>query len=230
MKQAKSSKPTLTRMSAEDRRKLIVSEAIPFFAEHGFEANTRLLAERIGVTQPLLFSYFPTKDLLIEAVFAEVYARQGNREWLSTISNPLKPLRARLIDFSRSYASSTYDYDWIRLYMYAALAGGAVNRHYIAHTTEPLLYQIVIELRKHFKLAALSEKDITRPEIEFLWLFHGGLYYAAIRKHIYGVSVDVYLNDALIEVSVDAMMSGYKQLFSTIGPSGPKKMASERRG
>jgi AcrR family transcriptional regulator len=230
MKRAKSSRQTLTRMSAEDRRKLIVSEAIPFFAEHGFEANTRLLAERIGVTQPLLFSYFPTKDLLIEAVFSEVYARQGNREWLSTISNPLKPLRARLIDFSRSYASSTYDYDWIRLYMFAALAGGAVNRHYIANTTEPLLYQIVIELRKHFGLTAVSEKDVTRPEIEFLWLFHGGLYYAAIRKHIYGMPVDIDLNDGLIEVSVDAMMSGYSQLLNMIGPTAPKRMSGSKRG
>ena len=48
--------------------KMIVEEAIRFFAEAGFAGQTRELARRLDVTQPLLFQYFPTKDDLIERV------------------------------------------------------------------------------------------------------------------------------------------------------------------
>ena len=222
------SKTQGSRMSAPDRRRLIVEKAISFFAELGFEANTRLLADRIGVTQPLLFSYFPTKEKLIDAVFAEVYLQRGNREWLAMLSNPLQSLRERLIEFSRSYAEKTYDHDWIRLYMFAGLAGGSLNRHYILNVTEPLLYQIAIEVRKQHGLLPVSEKAVTRREIEYLWLFHAGLYYTAIRTHIYGIPVDADANRALIELSVDIMLIGYTRLLKSIAPKTIKRKSAKR--
>jgi AcrR family transcriptional regulator len=217
------SKTPITRMPADDRRRFILQQATSFFAEFGFDANTRQLAERLGVTQPLLFSYFPTKEKLIEAVFIELYARQGNREWLSIISNPLQPLRERLVEFSRRYAASTYDHDWIRLYMFAALAGGNLNRYYISSITEPLLYQIAIEIRREHGLLPVSEAAVTRQEIEYLWLFHAGLYYAAIRTHIYGIPVDADANQALVELSVDTMLFGYAKLLKSSAPARVKR-------
>jgi AcrR family transcriptional regulator len=216
-------KAQVSRMSPDERRRLIVAEAIPFFAENGFSANTRLLAKRIGVTQPLLFSYFPTKDKLIEAVFAEIYSRHSNREWLEIISESSMPLRERLIKFSKSYAISTYDHDWIRIYMYAALAGGNLNRYYISSVTEPLLYQIAIEVRKQHGLLPASEKAVTRQEIEYLWLFHAGLYYASIRRHIYGIELDPKAIEPATELSVDAMLSGYTKLLESIAPAALEK-------
>ena len=50
------------RLSPDDRRREFVAKATEFFAEEGFGGGTRDLARRLGVTQPLLYRYFPSKD------------------------------------------------------------------------------------------------------------------------------------------------------------------------
>lgn len=57
------------RMSAEDRRAQVVSEAVVVFARYGYEgATTSAIAERVGVSQPYLFRLFATKkDLFLAA-------------------------------------------------------------------------------------------------------------------------------------------------------------------
>ena len=45
---------------------MIVEGAIHYFAEHGFDGETRALARSIGVSQALIFHYFPTKEALID--------------------------------------------------------------------------------------------------------------------------------------------------------------------
>ncbi len=49
------------RLPREERERLIVDEAVRFFAEVGFEGQTRALAERLGVTQPLLIAISPIR-------------------------------------------------------------------------------------------------------------------------------------------------------------------------
>ena len=60
---------------------MIVNEAIRYFAEVGFSGQTRELARRIGVTQSLIFRYFPTKEDLIDRVYQEGYLRRWNPYW-----------------------------------------------------------------------------------------------------------------------------------------------------
>ena len=45
----------------EARERQIVEGAVAYFAEVGLDGQTRELARRLGITQPLLFRYFPTK-------------------------------------------------------------------------------------------------------------------------------------------------------------------------
>src|SRR5450830_1619911 len=61
------------RLAPEEREQQILSKAIRYFAAHGFSASTRDLAREIGVTQPLLYRYFPNKQALVDRVFEEVY-------------------------------------------------------------------------------------------------------------------------------------------------------------
>jgi AcrR family transcriptional regulator len=61
------------RLSPDDRRKEFVAKATEFFADEGFDGGTRDLARRLGVTQPLLYRYFPSKDDLIKEVYRTVY-------------------------------------------------------------------------------------------------------------------------------------------------------------
>lgn len=200
------------RLSPDERRRQIVHEALSFFAEHGFEANTRVLAQRIGVTQPLLFRYFSTKEKLIDAVVDLAYSRLARRDWLSMIRQSEGDLRTRLINFCYAYARENYDFEWIRLYMFAGLAGGELNRRYIKRVTEPVLRAIALEIRAHLRFST-NEKSLSKEEIEYLWIFHGGLYYQAIRHQIYRLSVDAKALASLVEITVDAMIYGYAQVL-----------------
>jgi len=56
------------RMAMEERRELVLREAIPVFARYGFEgATTAEIANRSGVTQPYIFKLFENKKALFIA-------------------------------------------------------------------------------------------------------------------------------------------------------------------
>src|SRR5271156_1524808 len=87
------------RLSPAARVEAIVSEAIIFFAEHGFEAQTRELAARIGVSQALIYRYFRTKENLIEEVYQRIYMSRWNALWEKLLSDRRIPLEQRLREF-----------------------------------------------------------------------------------------------------------------------------------
>ncbi len=61
----------LTRRGVQ-RRKALLEAALNQFAEAGFDgATTKAIAERSGVTEAVIFRYFPTKRDLFQAVVAE---------------------------------------------------------------------------------------------------------------------------------------------------------------
>ncbi len=61
---------TPRRLSADERRRQLFDVALELFAERGFEAATMdEIAERAGVTKPLLYQHFPSKrGLYLELV------------------------------------------------------------------------------------------------------------------------------------------------------------------
>lgn len=77
-------KPRRVRRSTEEIRALILSAARSCFAERGYSgATTRLVAERAGVAEPLIFNNFGSKAALFaEAVVGPFNARFS--EFLST--------------------------------------------------------------------------------------------------------------------------------------------------
>lgn len=108
------------RMDRDEREALIVKEAVNFFAEHGLEGKTRDLAAQIGITQPLLYRYFPSKESLIERVYQEVYVSRWNPEWETLISNREIDFLDRMVRFYQEYADKIYDYAWVRIFIFPA--------------------------------------------------------------------------------------------------------------
>jgi AcrR family transcriptional regulator len=61
----------ITRLDSDDRRKAIVTAAVPLFARNGFAgATTRELAAAAGVSEALLFRHFPSKQSLYREILA----------------------------------------------------------------------------------------------------------------------------------------------------------------
>lgn len=198
---------TRQRLSPEVRERQIVDGAIAFFAEVGLSGQTRELALRLSVTQPLIYRYFPTKQDLIDRVYEEVFVGRWRAEWTDLISNRERSLRERLIEFYRIYARDVLTYDWIRIYMFAGLAGEDINRRYISLLEDQLLVPIVREVRAAARAPKPSEVPVKGLEIEAAWHIHAAIFYYFVRKHIYQAKTEPNL-DAFIEDAVDRTLDG----------------------
>jgi len=195
------------RLEAAVREQQIVDGAVQFFAERGFDGRTRDLAKRLGVTQPLLYRYFPTKRSLIDRVFKEVYLKPFDTDWSGLLADRSRPLGDRLETFYGRYAQATYRYEWIRIYMFAGLMGEDLNKSYIAMVEDKILKVICSELRHYCGLPTADVIPISDLELEHIWVLHGGLFYYAVRKYIYVARV----NDdfaAVVRRAVTAMLDG----------------------
>jgi AcrR family transcriptional regulator len=195
------------RLPREERERHILTEAVAFFAEMGFEGQTRALADRLGVTQPLLYRYFPDKDTLIERVFDEVYLKRWRPEWESLLADRSKPLEQRLKVFYRNYCSTIFTQEWVRIFMFAGLKGEAVNRRYLENVHNKVLSPICAEFRHALGLPSPDALPIDEMEINVAWALHGAVFYIAVRKWIYRLPM---LDDLtpLIDSIVDAYVLG----------------------
>jgi TetR/AcrR family transcriptional regulator, cholesterol catabolism regulator len=67
-------KTGVRRQQAELRRLQLIDTALPVFAAQGFDGTTvKELAEAAGVTQGLLYHYFPSKEALLQAALERHY-------------------------------------------------------------------------------------------------------------------------------------------------------------
>jgi len=228
MRKRARSAPPRTRLSPAARERLIVEEAIRFFAEAGFGGQTRELSRRLGITQPLLYRYFPSKQALIERVYREVFLARWDPTWETLLEDRTRRLRDRLIGFYRRYSAVIFRPEWIRLYMYSGLAGMDLNRRYIDLLERLLLRRICIELRAELGLPGEDDIPITPDEIELVWVLHAGIFYYGVRKFIYGAKAR-QRPDRTIEHAIDSMLGGAPKVLRALVARGPRPAKRPRR-
>jgi AcrR family transcriptional regulator len=196
------------RLSADDRRNEFVTKATELFAEEGFGGGTRALARKLGVTQPLLYRYFPSKDDLIKEVYRKVYLGPLEIGWDKQLSDRSRPLRVRLQEFYESYTDTIFNRKWLRIYLYSGLKGLDINRWYVGMVKEKILTRIIRECRYDAGLAVQSKPSAA--ELELAWVFHGGIFYYGVRKYIYEATV---LEDKaqMIGDALDVFLAGFER-------------------
>jgi len=177
-----------TRLAPEERSDQIVRGAIRFFAERGFGGQTRELAQQLGITQGLLYRYFPTKELLIERIYEELFVKRLNPEWETSLFDRTQPLLSRLIQFYLNYATVLHDYEWGRIYLYSGLGGAPIAKRFVHQITKGLFRRVIDELRYEFGLPDIAKVPMSEPESELMWSLHGSIFYIGIRVSVYGVA------------------------------------------
>jgi AcrR family transcriptional regulator len=205
-------RPKQKRRSPEARREEFIRKAAEFFAEEGFGGGTRELAGKLGVTQPLLYRYFPSKDELIQAVYRSVYLDRWKPEWDELLGDRSKPIRLRLQQFYEAYTDAIFTREWIRIYLFSGLKGVEINRWYVGVVESRILNRIVEEYRHEAGLPAL--KTPPPAELELAWVLHGGIFYYGVRKYIYNSPV---LEDKsrVISNALDVFLEGIARVFGT---------------
>ena len=199
------------REASEQRARDIVSAAAEHFSEVGFGGSTREIAKRVGVTQPLLYRYFPTKDDLIEAVYRGVYLERWKPNWDVDLKDRSLPIRERFETFYRDYAQVTFAPIPLRLSYYAGLRDTDINQWYNHLIEELILKQLVREHR--VELGMGDETYVSAAELEPAWQIHGGLMHYGWRKHILNLRVAPDVNQVISD-NLDMYFSVAERVYA----------------
>jgi len=197
--------PIRRRMLAADRRDHILREATRYFAEFGLAAGTTELARRIGITQPLLYKYFETKEALLVAVYERLFPQNWDPALEALLEDESLSVETRLTRFYQHFARDVLTYDHVRLFLFSGLTNSALNARYYAVLTQRIFTRIARALRRAFLRGAAG--PIRKAEIELVQSLHAAVYHVAFRRWLHGLSVEPDL-DALIAQKVRIFLGG----------------------
>jgi len=208
-------RPT-ARMPAAQRRAQIQAKAFEFFSEYGLTAQTRALAEACGVSQRLLYSAFPNKAALINAVYEAEIAGPFKAIWFVQLRDRAVPLVDRLNSFYREYYDTILTRRWLRLFLYASLAEVEIAPTYISAIIRTLLQTIVEEAAFDCGQPMPANAALVQ---EAGWILHGNISHLAIRRHVYGdgTSIDV---PRVIGLHVQAFLTTLPALLAAEAEAG----------
>jgi AcrR family transcriptional regulator len=212
--------PPQRRLKREERERQIVEEAIRYFADVGFSGDTRELARRLHITQPLLFRYFPSKEALIERAFQEVSTSRWNPFWEEMLADRSKPLKERLLAFYKDYSRIILTREWVRILLFSGLRGNQINRRYLRLVRERIYVPILAQLREHLGLPSLAKVPAKEMEIETIRVLNEKIFYYGVRKWVHGARVPEDI-DAVIESDVVSFLEG--------GPAVIARLHSKKR-
>lgn len=193
------------RLPAAEREEMIMSAAMDFIAEKGFNADTGELARRAGVSHGLVFRYFGNKETLIERVYERNFLARWAQEWETILADRAVPIRDRLKAFYKAYMHVIDEYNWIRIAMFSGLNGHGLTRRYIESFVEQVLSVIASELR-HERTPA-DGSPLSDDDMEIAWHLHSTFIYSLIRRYIFETRT-LRNVDRHVDIVVDQFLDG----------------------
>ncbi|WP_198382909.1 TetR/AcrR family transcriptional regulator [Roseomonas sp. KE2513] len=176
--------PRAQRLPPEERERRIVAGAIAYFAEHGLDAQLRDLAQHLGVTHPLLYRYFATKEALIERVYEEFYATRWQGVWDALLGDADLPLEERLTRFYAAYLDALEDGPWLRIFAFSGLGNQRASQHYMASIRARVIQPVAAALERRPLDGAARPGPVA---VELAWALHGELCFGPICHRLLGL-------------------------------------------
>jgi AcrR family transcriptional regulator len=204
------------RLPADQRKAQILARASDFFAEYGLTAQTRPLAAACGITQRLLYRYFPSKAALLAAVYGEAIVAPFRAVWMVQLKDRTQPLEQRLTRFYRNYYREVLTRKWLRLFLYASLAEITMAPDYTQAIVMEMLETVVAEVA--------HEQGVTVPRSrrsvhEIGWILHGTVVHLAIRRHLYKLSQEID-EDKVLALHVRSFIGGFATVVESAKVAG----------
>jgi AcrR family transcriptional regulator len=215
-------------MAPAERERLIVAEATRYFAEYGLQAGTTELARRLGITQPLLYKYFPTKMALIERVYADLFPSDESRRWERLLEDRSLPVAQRIKTFYLEYAARIFSYEHVRLFLFSGLAKHDFNQRYYARLTDRMFTRIARALRDEYGNGDLAA-PITDDEMELVQSLHGAIYHIAFRRWVHGAPAKQDI-PTTVERKVDIFLDGARQIMRQMAEATRSEPGSKKQG
>jgi AcrR family transcriptional regulator len=171
----------------DERAQEILEAALELFAEHGFATTVQAIADRVGVTQPLIHRYFPTKATLFEMIREQLLHDHWNAQWRRMLTDRSRPLPERLNGFYETYLPIVYRRVWYRGFLHVAVQDGTFAQIYLKKVERDLLGTMLQETRHHLGLPERSDVAFHERELELTWGMHSTFVYIGMRKFIYNL-------------------------------------------
>ncbi len=166
----------VTRLDSDERRKAIVSAAVPLFARKGFAGTTtRELAEAAGISEALLFRHFPSKQSLYREILTLGCEGDPALEQLATLKPSTETLVGMIRFMVRRFLQGI-EYDRadldsrMRLVLHSFLEDG----DYARELFETVSDRVVPLFEASFN-AAVAAGDVTPPRdapANLFWFAH----------------------------------------------------------
>jgi AcrR family transcriptional regulator len=203
------------RLSPLARERMIAEGAIRFFSEHGLGGQLRDLASGLGITHTLLYHYFPTKQALIERVYAELFEGRWRVEWEELLDDKTLDVQTKLTLFYIDYAKVILERDWVRIFIFSGLSDRYITERYFSMLQARLFPRLIRESRK-FR-GRMSRSKPTARELELLMGLHGGIFYIGMRRWVYGHEAEngqvVVIDDDYIRDRVSSYLLSLDQIL-----------------
>lgn len=207
--------PPRRNLSADERADEILRTAVEFFAEHGFNASLQDLATRIGVTQPLLHRYFPTKADLIARCKEELMRGHHRACWPDWLADRRRPLGVRLYEFYLDYLPRIYRPLWFRGFLFAAIDDPAFARTYVEGIQHDLLDAVLREARHEYGYPPVEALAAHPREVELVMGMHSTFVFLGQRVFVYGMPMPPDLN-AVVRDQTQAYLAAAQVLMQEL--------------
>jgi AcrR family transcriptional regulator len=198
------------RLPRAERREQILNQAAEFFSEYGLTGQTRELAAACGVSQRLLYRFFPAKAALLAEVYARTILGPFEGAWFAELADRSCPLEARLVRFYDQYLETVLTRKWLRLFLYSSLADGDMAPNYITAIVTRLMEVIVDEMAAELDVEVPDDPQLKR---EIGWTLHGAVSHLAIRRRIYSAPNPVSENH-IVRFYVRGFIAGFPDLVA----------------
>lgn len=179
--------PLRRRLGVAERERQILDGAVRFFAENGFAGQLRDLAKQIGVTHALLYHYFPTKQALIDRVYEELFEGCWRSGWDALLDDRDIAVEDKLTTFYDDYVNQTLSREFTRIFVFSGLSDHSITDRFFAMLRARLFPRLIRETRRHRGSASRARASVREQEL--LAGLHGGFFYIAMRRWIYGQAV-----------------------------------------
>ena len=215
------------RLSAADREQQILAGAVDFFARRGLDAQTRELADELGITHALLYHYFPTKSRLIERVYEQVIAGRWDPAWEALLDGA-EPVEDKLCRFYGQYLAAILTPDWLRILVHSGLADGLIPARYFGLLRERLFPRLIRETRR--ASGSRSRAAATVREEALLLGLHGGLVYQlGLLPLVYGQPGRGHGLAEVTDTFIRDMVQGYLAQAARVATAAPVTLLKTAR-
>jgi AcrR family transcriptional regulator len=216
-----------SRLSSQDRREQILDAAMPLFARHGFNGTTtRLIAEKAGVNEAIIFRHFPSKQELYWAIIDRKCRTAGRREMIREKLCSGASEMEIFTGIARVMLERTRkDQDVTRLLLFSSLERHELSERFFRTYASEVYYALGEYIHERIEAGAFRPMDPVLGARMFLGMV---VYHNWVQELFGGGKVQRYDIDLVARTVAETWLRGV-QVRNAAGKNGSAAKQSEHR-